>query len=93
MKNYQILATDLFNIKKQASVAQIGRDKDLYKNYLENISEIGRQLRRDLEALTQEFLIEAVISSGDLKEVKKFNEKIMVKFAAMKRGFEKHISA
>jgi hypothetical protein len=91
MTQYYILSMELFNIKKGILNLLINDNKQTSPVYLAAITETGKQLRIDLDALKFELFAGATLSDFDKREVRKSNERIMVKLSAFKKRFEKSL--
>jgi len=61
--------------------------------HTEIMLETGRQLRFDLEQLKKENFLNITVSPGDQRLIKKINDRIMIKYAVLKRRFKKDIAA
>jgi hypothetical protein len=86
MKQYSELAAMLFNIKKQ-TLPTLLNSTAINGQMLAN--DLGRQLRKDLDTLKKEVFADRELSIADMKELRKINEKLMVKFSVLMRRFEK----
>ncbi|MES2484405.1 MAG: hypothetical protein V4581_00430 [Bacteroidota bacterium] len=93
MKEYIILSGELFNIKKGILNLVIKRGKGGSVSQHIIMFEMGRQLRFDLEQLKIERFLNVQVSVGDQKLIKKINERIMVKYAIIRRSVEREIAA
>jgi len=86
MKEYYTLCVELYTIKVhilKTLMAGKGPRPVL-------IAETGKQLRGDLDQLKQELFNNTPLSAVDRKELQKIDEKIMLRYAALKRRFEKY---
>jgi hypothetical protein len=87
MKDYALLAMDLYKIKKQIIITSYHS----YKNKIDGneFATFKVHLRKDLEILKAELFNNVQLSENDLKELKKINQKIALKFIALKRELDK----
>jgi len=92
MQHYIHLARELFNIKKGILNLIIKTDIEGSSRYRGIMLETGNQLRVDLEHLKTERFNDMDVTDEDNRKIKKINEKIMVKYAAMRRVFERNIN-
>jgi len=85
MKEYTILSSELFKIKTGVLNVILSGGSAKSASYPQIVNETGRQLRTDLDDLKKELFSDEKLSPQEHKELRKINEKIMVKYAAIKR--------
>jgi hypothetical protein len=87
MKDYTLLAMELFKIKRQIIISLYHTFKD--KVDANEFNNIKMQLRKDLEVLKLELFDKVHLSEVDLKQLKRVNHKITVKVIMLKKEVEK----
>jgi len=87
IKDYKTYAQDLYNIKVSALPRITKQINDPDKILLTRINELRSELRKNLDELSDEFMLESdEITPDTVKQIKSINNRLLDKFYIMANG-------